>query len=795
MSLSSGIDQNNPDPDYRGKFYPDLIPFNHPLGQQGLGSVLQVNSSAFIPNTTTAQDATDFATLGCVKIETGTVGMGNQPALVIGEPGDLLQIKGATQLGSILVGNGVNTETLPAGTNSYILQANSGALNGLGIEWVNAGGGGPPGPQGPTGPQGATGPQGDTGATGATGATGPTGPQGATGPTGPQGATGPTGPQGPTGPTGATGATGPQGIPTIITAGANIGVGGTSSAPVVSLLNPLTSVLNLGTQNITGTSGTITLTSTPSTSKTTISAIQVQVADTNTPTTLNSTLNENGLIITNGNGTAQLTPTSLVHTTASTFSISSASGPLSLAGYGGNGDGIQIQQSINAGTTLVSNLTNVKYYPDYVLTNNESDLQTAPNPQVIGQRLTLVNYGLTNNNAWGDYGGVIWSNTNAMFKDSNNLVWLAEGGGTGNIQIYQDDMTTFVQNFTITGATRTINVFFESGGYVYIGGCFTGEVSNATPQYSLTRVYVGSGAPYFVDPIYDAGNAIYGVQGGTNVFTIANGYSGDIIYGGDFTTLSNGAPCYYIANVSNLSGGSGNQGYAEVGGGTNGKVYSILDPYGSGLWVGGDFTNVNYSVSPISHNYCSCWDSVSWNEVALNNINAPVFAIKQTSYAKVWLCGQFTMNGTIAQNYNTYIDYTNPSQAEDTTFTMSAPVSNNLAFFASANSTLGVVEGQNKFYITNGYKVWTDYGVIGGGGLKTGISFFQSEWKVCLDANTFVRTHYTLPDSCSFAGSYKYNGTAYTFYTITTTDVAQQFIGDPTCSYWTIIGQGVGTFS
>jgi hypothetical protein len=98
--------------------------------------VLQVNSSAFIPNTTTKQDATDFDTLGCVKIETGTVGMGNQPALVIGEPGDILQIKGATLLGSLLVGNGVNTETLPVGANGLVLKANSNSLTGLGVEWA-----------------------------------------------------------------------------------------------------------------------------------------------------------------------------------------------------------------------------------------------------------------------------------------------------------------------------------------------------------------------------------------------------------------------------------------------------------------------------------------------------------------------------------------------------------------------------------------------------------------------------------------------------------------------------------
>jgi hypothetical protein len=140
MSISSAIDANNPDVVYRGKFYPDLIPFGHPPAQQGLGSVLQVNSSAFIPNTTTKQDATDFDTLGCVKIETGTVGQGNNLALVIGEAGDTLQIKGATTKGSLLVGNGANTEEFaipvapaPVPPNGSVLILDS--TQPLGVRW------------------------------------------------------------------------------------------------------------------------------------------------------------------------------------------------------------------------------------------------------------------------------------------------------------------------------------------------------------------------------------------------------------------------------------------------------------------------------------------------------------------------------------------------------------------------------------------------------------------------------------------------------------------------------------
>lgn len=104
---------------------------------------------------------------------------------------------------------------------------------------------------------GATGPAGPTGPTGpAGGPMGPTGAEGATGPQGATGAQGATGVQGVTGPQGATGA---QGIPTTITAGNNIDISGTTSNPIVALDSPLNAVLNIGTQDITGSSGSINL--------------------------------------------------------------------------------------------------------------------------------------------------------------------------------------------------------------------------------------------------------------------------------------------------------------------------------------------------------------------------------------------------------------------------------------------------------------------------------------------------------------------------------------------------------
>jgi hypothetical protein len=103
-------------------------------GAMTLGAVLENGNSAFSPTTGLAQDATDFDLLGCKEIATGKVYQGNNLSLTIGEPTDTLKLKGAITKGSINVGNGVITESLPVGANGLVLKANSGAATGVAWE-------------------------------------------------------------------------------------------------------------------------------------------------------------------------------------------------------------------------------------------------------------------------------------------------------------------------------------------------------------------------------------------------------------------------------------------------------------------------------------------------------------------------------------------------------------------------------------------------------------------------------------------------------------------------------------
>jgi hypothetical protein len=145
-------------------------------------------------------------------------------------------------------------------------QESSVILNILKATYLNGGGGGSTGPIGPTGSVGETGPTGPIGLTGNVGSTGPIGPTGNVGATGPIGLTGNVGSTGPIGPTGNVGATGPTGPigpgSGSVSAGTNISITGTLSGPIVNLQSPLTSTLNIGSQNIAGTAISINSSST-----------------------------------------------------------------------------------------------------------------------------------------------------------------------------------------------------------------------------------------------------------------------------------------------------------------------------------------------------------------------------------------------------------------------------------------------------------------------------------------------------------------------------------------------------
>lgn len=791
MSVSGIIDSTNIDPDYKGKIYPDLIPWAHPEGQQGLGSVLQINSSAYIPNTTTAQDATDFATLGCVKIETGTVGMGNQPALVIGEAGDLLQIKGATLLGSILSGNGVNTETLPLGTNGYVLTADSNA--GVGVKWNPAGGAGV-----------ASITEGNN--IGVNNAI-PTAPvvslkapltttlnMGAVALTDSAGAVGLSG-QVLTAGTGGQTLWGTNGVSSI-TAGTNISITGTGAVPIVNLRNPLTATLNLGTQNCQGTSSQITLTNGGSQAGTS-ATVGFYSGDSTTPTT-NSTLFKTGLTLQTATNNLSITPTSIAKTGSSTLSIQSST-PINISGLSGGSAGIQIAQSLGSNTTLTTNIANVNYYPDFVLTNQNLNTTSVPAPSLQNQRLTLNNLGLSSVNSWVDYGSNVYTGYSAFVIDSNNYIWLAEQG-SGNIQVWDNTITTLQYTLQLTygGGAGTINAFYLQGGFMWIGGLFDTVADangvNATGQYSITRVAISS---YLFDPVENSSSLNRGFQNGSQVYCMTD-VNGALVCGGTFTTDElTTTSIKRIGSISNPYVAGGSQVWSEYGNGADNSVYAILHSASLNYtFVGGDFNTVNVSVSPVAWTWCAFYDNASgvWGGVASGFLNSSVYIIKPSFNGYILIAGAFTSLGGSTQDYNAYIEEANPANFADTTLNLSGlvPSYKQGTFTAGANALMAF---DNTLHTSSAYQVWTSLGQTGAGGTISGINLWNGVYKVIGDSYGYVRSYVALNHACAFTGNFIYDNTSYGTYTITQRNVSQQFLGDYASATWSIIGVGVGAFS
>ena len=798
MSSSNLIASNN-------KIYDSYLPNPYPYPAQAndLASVLVAGNNAG------NQDIENVDHLSVTQVYNDLLG----GSLTIGGLGDL-RITGAVTKGSILVGDGTNTETLPVGTNSYILQANSGALNGLGVEWVNAGGGGPPGPQGPTGPQGATGPSGNVGPTGPQGDTGPTGAQGATGPTGAQGATGPTGAQGATGatgPQGATGPTGPQGIPTIITAGVNIGVSGTSSAPTISLLNPLTSVLNLGTQNITGTTGALILTNviTPGVlSKSTTSAEAIKVEDTAIASTY-STLTKTSLSLHTVNDLQTITPIGITYTGSSLYQVQSYGAMRITAGTiygGGDADYTQITQKVNTGTTLVTSLSDVKYYPSTVITNQNLNNIAVPLPQVYYQGLTLINEGISPTKVWSDTG--IIANVNGydcMYKDPvTGNYWLSYGG---DIYVMDSAFNSVQQgNLSVvgssSGAPTKVNCFYWAGGFMYIGGDFSGvqDVNgvNATPQFGLSRINTTSYGVgnYIFEPIYDSANNNYGVNGYVN--TICS-IIGVLYVGGNFQSFfGSGAQAYNLFRVSQPYDPSGTQTYDTNSGiiSTDGEVFCVCYGGPDYLFVGGSYTQVQYLSGSQGYPYFSVYltSGSAWTYCSGNSFNGAVYSCSMSSVnaGYVFVGGAFN-SPTV---YTCYIDGYAPNTTATASGVSTTTIGGINRIFCGYARDYIIDDAGTVFYST----VFATFTTLNNAGLNipTGIAYdgVSNGYACGVGGASYVRTNTNVSQTATFSlpsAQFRYNSLTYQNASLPLYN-AQSFVADGTGQYYYPVGTPACSF-
>jgi hypothetical protein len=838
-----------------------------------------------------------------VEVQTGLLAQGNFAALRVGDAGDNIQILGATAKGSILVGDGANTQSLGVGANGLVLTANSGTATGL--EWAAGGGA--------------------------------------------------------------------AGVASVAAGvNENITITGTAVNPIVGVSNPLNGVLNIGTQNITGTTGDIILTNAPnqttlaeggltavdtavgttitSVAKTGLTTSTATDSMSATPTGLSKTVGATALTLSSTTAPIQLTPdagkncavnisgvgnfqvnqtsiggasqpaTSVINTNGSANAVhldlyknspspanndgiagvsyhannaagtkveyariqadqrditaGSENGSISVltcvnsatpteffrfngsglsvgtndlykqldtrgnnitttagniniyndqvaAGVialtnvapnggisinksgtaGGNlfinsgtstvisssvntvlsgGAGVVVQQNASTQPRLITEIANVNYYPDYVYDNqNVSTPNSIPAPAIQGQRLTLINKGVSPSLDWIARGitGVNPAGVYATYSASSGLIWVARTD-FNEVQVWDSTFSTQQGSVVLGGSgDQRAFCFWEESGYMFIGGSFTSVNGNATQQGGLTRV--NTSAPFTEDPIYDGAGGINSVNiagSGYGIYTITT-FGGTMYCGGNFQQFSNGSSANNIFALSSYTAGSGSQTYDWMNGGVNSAVQTLLGA-GSYLFIGGDFTNVYTGTSPVSYQHLVSWTSGVYDFVAGNAWNGSVNTLQfVNSGSLVFVGGAFTIT---SQSYSCYIDYLSPnSSAQDTTLSISNPLTRGSTFY-NGNTYVSTVA--NGIYYLN-YPTWVYDDDAINGYTPRFIGNLNGQLNVAYQdtPDYYQRTSLTQNGVWTLSsGNFKFNGLLYTTFTMGIRDQAQQFLGDLT---------------
>jgi hypothetical protein len=114
--------------------------------------------------------------------------------------------------------------------------------------------------------------------------------------------------------------------------------------------------------------------------------------------------------------------------------------------------------------------------------------------------------------------------------------------------------------------------------------------------------------------------------------------------------------------------------------------------------------------------------------------------------------------------------------------------------YGIGGANLAVLNNGVGMYVNTSLTIWLDNAnptSFGATGDTAGLDLWDGDYKVGYSTTTRLYDQVILPDSCAFlggGGTFKYLGVFYTTFTLTQTDTAQQFIGDPTNNYWIPIG-------
>jgi len=321
--------------------------------------------------------------------------------------------------------------------------------------------------------------------------------------------------------------------------------------------------------------------------------------------------------------------------------------------------------------------------------------------------------------SWSDVGSVVVGNPTAFLKASNGQVWV---GVSGFIYIYANLTFTNPPVFTYTlNAGTDVNVFYESNGFMYVGGQFAGITSNPTAQFSLMRF---SGAGYsFFDPMFST----IGQNGFSGTVNAITSDGTNLYVGGLFaTTFSNPATLYNLCIISNPFAAGGNQTYTNDSNNfsTDGEVNAMDWTNVSGvnyIYVGGNFTSVANGFQSISYAavYEVGWTTTPFSSLGVGGFNAPVSSFsKAVDGVSMLFTGSFNFTEAgQAIKYGGYSEIANNLNPVKSFIIASISQS-------TSRNCIGVNASGYNFFITDNRQVW--FGTDSNSWKDGGIAFITS---------------------------------------------------------------------
>jgi hypothetical protein len=578
--------------------------------------------------------------------------------------------------------------------------------------------------------------------------------------------------------------------------------------------------LDMTGNNITTNTGSMTITTASSTGLGNLSATaKAGIALTASNGSVNTTATT---------GIASSTTTGQIALTATggsiTLTSNSTTGTTQIAGGGatfavGNTIGIQTGQGGNVRTILRTgytdaNANNLDYYPSYVVEN--SGLTTSLSlPYIPRQNLIIINSGISPTYSWSDVGDVVAGNpVSAFLRASSGQVWV---GVSGFIYVYSG--LTFsnppVFTYTLNGG-GDVNVFYESNGFMYVGGQFGGVIGQPQAQSSLLR-FAGSGTltPAF-DPMFSAGASDIGFAGPVNAIACDNT---NLYVGGLFSsTFGSGSPVVLsnLCIISNPFAAGGSQVYSNdvVSGigqfSTNGVVNAMEWVNVSGanyIYVGGNFTEVAGGFQLIAYGaiYGVGWTSTPFTTIGVSGgFNAPITSFgKAIDGVHILFTGSFNfVDGTETIKYGGFQDYSNfTNQLYGFGIaTLSQSTSRNcIAIYNSGTYNFFITDDRQVWFGTD-LNAWEDGGVAFSTGTPTGIAWDSATTYpyVAMPTSTYgFRIGIPSTSSAVFQlPSQAFRTQAGTFSKATLPEYASQlFVADVNGLYYHAVGTPICTFS